>query len=68
MLNIETGRYFSFNKIGSSIWNALETEITYADLCQRMMDEYDVDPKQCKADIESFLLKLLENGTIRVNA
>ncbi len=67
LLNLDTGRYFGANAIGTSIWNHLtktrSVEATYT--C--MLEEFDIDPERLKADLEHFASELERRGLIRIH-
>jgi len=64
MLNIETGQYLGFNVVGGRIWELIEEPITETELCERLMDEFDVSAEQCRAEVESFLVRVESAGAI----
>lgn len=66
MLNVETGKYYILNGIGSDIWDVLETEMTFAELVDRLLTIYDVDRKLCEQDTMTFLKELVDNALIQI--
>jgi hypothetical protein len=66
LLHSESGKYFSFNKVGSHIWLALEKPLTIHQLKDILMQKYDVDEAKCLKEIEDFLNNLLEKKLIDV--
>ena len=54
----------SLNEMGREIWNMLENDISAEEILKNVLAEYDVSEEQAKADIDSFLAKLRENGCI----
>jgi len=40
MMNIESGRYYGLDEIGSDIWRRLETPLTFTDLIDRLAADY----------------------------
>jgi hypothetical protein len=49
-----------------SIWNLLETPLTFSELIARLVEQYRVSPETCAADVERFLLKMESEGLLRV--
>ena len=47
--------YMVLNDSGSTIWNALTTQPTLAELCAGLQEEYSVSPDDCLADVEAWL-------------
>ena len=54
----------SLNEMGRDIWNMLENDISADEILKNILAEYDVSEEQARADIDSFLDKLRENGCI----
>ena len=54
----------SLNDMGQTIWNMLENETSAEEILKNILAEYEVSEAQAKADIDSFLAKLKENGAI----
>ncbi len=65
ILDMPSGRYFALDAIGSRIWACLETPSTLESVCQRVLEEYDVDPATCRADVSKLLNQLVEHGLLR---
>jgi len=68
MLSVDAGHYYGLDPIGRRIWEFLETPATVADICARLVAEYDVEPAQCEADVLAFLDDLLAQGLIHAGA
>lgn len=68
MMDVESGRYYALNAIGSRIWQDLAGPIDVEDLCRRLEDEYDAPPAVIRQDVLRFLNHMLEQRVIRVEA
>ena len=66
ILDMESGVYSGLDSVGTSIWNFLETDITFGTLCSALTDIYNVEDKTCRQDVLSFLKELLEEKLITV--
>lgn len=64
MLNVDTGKYHSVNDVGARIWDLLETQQTIGQLCDHLLDEFDVEGPACQAAVLDFVVKLVERGLI----
>lgn len=65
ILNHEKGEYFSLNEVGTLIWAALKTgEKTVEELEKLVLEKYDVNPEECRSDIESLLEELLNEKLV----
>lgn len=54
----------SLNDMGQTIWNRLEKETDAGEILKYILSEYEVSEEQARADLDSFLAKLRENGAI----
>jgi hypothetical protein len=68
MMSIEMGKYYSLGKMGSVIWDLLETPLTLEALINKLLDTYDVSREQCQAEVTAFLGDTLENGLVTLTA
>ena len=55
MMSIEHGTYSGLDAIGSEIWGLLENPRRVSEICDRMMERYDVERGQCEKDVLAFL-------------
>jgi hypothetical protein len=67
MMDGEKGLYFGLNSVARRIWELLEKPLAYGDLLRELAAEYSIEDAQCRADVEPFLRKMLENRLIRVH-
>ncbi len=65
LLNVESGVYFGLNAIGARIWELLVEGTTQEEIIGRLLDEYDVEPAQLRADIGGFMQALAAKGLTR---
>lgn len=52
------------NEVGVSLWNMLQNEVTFDDLVQGILDEYDVEEIVAREDIQEFLDTLINGGIL----
>ena len=64
ILDMASDRYFALSAIGTQIWNLLQSPCTLGALCDRLVEEYDVTPEQCRADIEALLDQMANQGLV----
>jgi len=57
---------YSFNEVGSLIWQLLEIPREVCELVSAVEREYDVDPQQAQQDVSKFLNDVLSVGLIEV--
>lgn len=66
MINIDTGKYYGIDPIGSKIWGYLAAPKTLAELVDALVAEYDVDRDHCKADVTEFLTYMSGEGLVKL--
>ncbi len=66
MANIDNGHYYGVDQSSKRIWDLMEKPISVADLCARVLKEYEVDQATCEADVLSFVNELEREGLIKV--
>ena len=55
---------FSFNPIGSDLWNLLEKEVSVEEMTAWVTDHYDVSEEQALGDIREFVGELVGAGLV----
>lgn len=63
-LNIETGNCYGLNSVGSRIWGLLAAPIRGADVCARLIEEFQVQPNTCESQVLELLEALRAEGLI----
>lgn len=66
LLHLETGYYYSTNKLGSDIWQLCDGETTVADIIRHLHDRHEVDREQLQQDVLAFIGQLAEEGLLLV--
>lgn len=66
MMNVEQGNYYALDEVGSRIWALIEQPMEVSALCDRLIEEYEVERAACEIDVLKFLDELLEQGGVEV--
>ena len=66
MLDIAGGSYYGLRDVGKAIWNQLESSVTVDALCERLVEQFEVEPDVCRKETIAFLEILYERGLIVV--
>jgi len=66
LMSIDAGAYYGLEGPARSIWEILETPLTFSVLVDRLVEEYQVSPETCAADLERFLSEMEREGLLRV--
>jgi hypothetical protein len=64
LLDVEGGRYYEANKLGSVIWNLLETPLTASEIVTHLLSRFRVDQQRCEVDVNEFLNTLCNIGLL----
>ena len=66
LMSVENGAYYGMDAIGSRIWALIEKPRTVSELCDALLQEFDVEREECERDVLAFLNKLAENKLLKV--
>jgi len=66
MMNIDRGKYYGLNEVGSRIWELLEEPKQVSGLISTLLEEYDVDRSTCESSVLAFLSKLYDEELIEI--
>jgi len=66
-MSAEKGNYIGLSKVGSRIWELIETPQDIDALSAQLQAEFDVTPDACRADIDAFLNELVKHGAIALD-
>ena len=66
MMDIEKGKYYALNEVGSSIWDKIESTISVSDIVEKLLEEYDVSIEQCTEEVLNYLNNLEKEKLIEV--
>jgi hypothetical protein len=66
MMDINKGRYFRLNEMGTRIWTELAQPVVIGDLCDRLTAEFNAPPEQCREEVLDFLGNLLSRGMLQI--
>lgn len=66
MIDIESGKYYAFDPISSTIWGLIEKPMSVKQLVARLMEEFEVDEPTCLSHTIELLASLHEKKLIAV--
>lgn len=66
LLNLQTGKYFGLDAIGTRIWNLIGELGVLPAVYRKMLEEYDVDAERLKADLLALIDQLAARGLIQL--
>lgn len=66
MIDIESGKYYALDPIGSSIWGLIEEPVPVGRIVESLLEEYDVDEATCLGHTIELLTSLRDKNLITV--
>jgi hypothetical protein len=67
LLNLTTGRYLGLNLVGTRMWNVLVDASSIQAAYDELLEEYEVEPAQLRADLEELINQLLDQKLIEAH-
>ena len=58
MMDLEKGKYFSLNSVGSRIWELIEEPIEINKVVDSLLEEFEISRNECEDNVLEFLEKL----------
>jgi hypothetical protein len=65
MMDMDQGKYFSLNPTATVIWELLDKPLSMEELCDRLMEEYEVDKEQCLDDVKEHIKEMIKKGLVK---
>jgi hypothetical protein len=66
VLSLREGIYYGLNPVGSRIWGLLQEPKTLGEIQRILLEEYEVEPERCLAEIRTFLKEMMDKDLIEV--
>jgi hypothetical protein len=67
ILALKSGVYFGLNAVGASIWKLIQEPKTVTEICDALLEEYNVELQRCEQDLIVLLRELAAHGLIEIN-
>ena len=67
IVNLKNGVYYGLIP-SAPIWSAIRQPVTFGEVRDALVAEYDVEPRALESDIRDFLQQLAEQGLIEIGA
>jgi hypothetical protein len=65
ILDLATGTYFGLDPVGARIWELVGEGKTLSEVCDRMLEEYEVSREELEADTLKLAEELAARGLVR---
>ena len=64
MLDLAKGAYFGLDPVGARIWQLLAEGKALAEVCDAIVDEYDVSREEAERDLLALVAELMAQGLV----
>ena len=64
LLHLESGVYYGLDRVATRIWQLLQQGRTIANVCEAMLEEYDVEQNVVQQDVARLVGELRERGIV----
>ncbi|MCB9675398.1 MAG: PqqD family protein [Alphaproteobacteria bacterium] len=66
ILDPRSGLYFGLEDVGADIWVLLAEARSVAEVCDALLERYDVDRSECAADVQGLVDELVGRRLVEV--
>ena len=66
MMNLDKGKYFAMNGVGSRIWDIIHEPIEVQEIINILQQEYEVEDEVCSNNVFEFLGRLKDDELISI--
>jgi hypothetical protein len=66
ILDLETGSYFGLDPVGARVWALIDEGKAFDELCETMVEEYEVNRAQLERDVEALVNNLANHRLISI--
>lgn len=67
-LNVDNGTCYGFNGTATRIWALIEQPKQVSELKAALLQEFDVDPSTCEAQLNALLDELAADGLVEIRS
>lgn len=64
MMDVNEGHYYELDPVATRIWELIDAGSTVEAICDALVDQYEVDPQECRQDTLEFLERAAERGLV----
>jgi hypothetical protein len=65
VVNTDTGNYYVLDDVSAFLWKQIEAGATSeAELLERLLEEYETSPEECRKNIENFCRYMVEEKVL----
>ncbi len=65
LVDLNTGTYFGLNEVGTLMWSHLKKEISFEQMQEEILNQFEVSPEDITQDFQALLKSLSEKNLIQ---
>ncbi|MEO8548093.1 MAG: PqqD family protein [Sphingomicrobium sp.] len=65
-LNVDRGRCYGMENVSATVWNLLTEPANLEQICDRLIQIYDVEPQACRSEIEQLMVNMQNEGLVEI--
>lgn len=66
ILSLRDSTYYGLNEVGTRVWELVQTPMRVGAIRDLLLEEYEVEPAQCEADLLALLQELADRDLVTV--
>lgn len=66
ILDMRNSVYYGMNAVGTRVWNLVQQPKSIREICDAIVDEYDVTPERCEGDLLELIDHMNSEGLIEL--
>jgi hypothetical protein len=66
ILDLKSGTYFGLDAVGAHIWRLIQEPVSFSQLTELLISEYEVEQSQCESALTEFLTDLFNHGLVEI--
>lgn len=63
-LHVQNGRCYGMEHVTADVWRILDQPAKLDEICLKLLDEYEVDPSTCRAEVAELLETMRQEGLV----
>ena len=64
LLDLESGTYYGLDLVGTRVWQLLQDGRSVGEVCDVLVEEYEVERTELEADIDALIADLIEKKLV----
>ena len=66
-LHVANGRCHGMERVAADVWRMLDRPVSLAEICGRLVSDYEVEPDECRRDVSALLQSMIAEGLVKTS-